>query len=78
MEHPSFNEQLKQQADKLGLKVEDLKKLAEGKSCPKYGTKEILHTRKVRGGTLVVFNISEKYRGEKISTGRKKNKELKR
>lgn len=54
-------------AKKHGLSLAELKKLAEGKSCPKYGTKELLHIRKVRGGKLVVFNISEKYRGEKIS-----------
>ena len=48
--------------------------LGVGKSCPKYGTTELLHARKVRGGKIVVFNISEKYRGEKISEGRKKIK----
>lgn len=69
--HLSLDEKLKQQAQRLGIKVEELKKLGEGKKCPKYGTKEILHTRRVRGGKLVVFNISEKYRGEKISKGRK-------
>ena len=63
--------QLAEQAKRLGVSVDELKKLAVGKSCPKYGTAELLHSRRVRGGKLVVFNISEKYRGEKISNGRK-------
>lgn len=70
----NLEDQMKEQAQKLGLSIEELKKLYQGKSCPKYGTNEILHARKVRGGKLVVFNISEKFRGEKISSGRKKEK----
>lgn len=66
--------QLSEQANRLGLSVADLKALGVGKSCPKYGTAELLHARKVRGGKIVVFNISERYRGEKISEGRKKIK----
>jgi len=67
----SVEEQMKKDAQKHGISIQELKKLAEGKKCPKYGIKEPLHIRKVRGGTLVVFNISERYRGEKISMGRK-------
>lgn len=68
------NSQLSEQARRLGLSVTDLQALGVGKSCPKYGTAELLHARKVRGGKVVVFNISERYRGEKISEGRKKIK----
>ena len=64
--------QMREQAKKLGITYESLKKLAEGKACPKYGVKELLHARKVRGGEIAVFNISDKFRGEKISVGRKK------
>ena len=70
----SLDQQISDQATRLGLSVAELKGLSTGKSCPKYGTAEILHARRVRGGKLVVFNISEKYRGEKISEGRKKIK----
>jgi hypothetical protein len=70
----SLDRQVSDQAKRLGLSVTDLKNLGVGKSCPKYGTTELLHARKVRGGKTVVFNISEKYRGEKISEGRKKIK----
>lgn len=70
----SFDQQLSDQATRLGISVTELKSLSAGKSCPKYGTAEILHARRVRGGKIVVFNISEKYRGEKISEGRKKIK----
>ena len=70
----SLEDGLKNQAERLGISTTELKKLGEGKICPKYGTKELLHARKVRGGKIVVFNISEKYRGEKISIGRKKAK----
>lgn len=70
----SLDQQVSEQAKRLGLSVTDLKNLAVGKSCPKYGTAELLHARKVRCGKTVVFNISEKYRGEKISEGRKKIK----
>jgi hypothetical protein len=66
----------REQAKKLGLSQEEFKKLLHGKSCPKYGTKELLHARKVRGGKIVVFNISEKFRSEKISTGKKKPKSV--
>lgn len=66
--------EMSNQAKRLGLSLSDLKNLASGKSCPKYGTAELLHARKVRGGKIVVFNISERYRGEKISEGRKKIK----
>ena len=66
--------ELDAQAKKLGIPISELLELGKGKSCPKYGTAEILHARRVRGGTIVVFNISEKYRGEKISEGRKKIK----
>ena len=69
-----LDEQLSQQAQKLGISVEELKKLYVGKTCPKYGNKEILHVRKNRKGILMAFNISEKFRGEKISTKRKKAK----
>lgn len=67
----SLDEQMKEVAQKHGISLAELKKLAEGKKCPKYGIKELLHVRKVRGGKLVVFNISERHRGEKISVGRK-------
>lgn len=70
----NLEELQKEQAKKLGLSYDELKKLSEGKACPKYGINELLHARKVRGGKIVVFNISEKYRGEKISEGRKKEK----
>lgn len=73
-----MEELLKRQAAKLGISLADLKLLGIGKSCPKYGTGELLHARRVRGGELVVFNISERYRGEKISEGRKKIKDLSR
>ena len=65
------------QAQKLGISKKELIELGKGKSCPKYGTSDILHARRVRGGKIVVFNISEKYRGEKISEGRKKIKATK-
>lgn len=71
---PNLDNQIKEQAKKLGMNLDELKKLYQGKVCPKYGTAEILHARKVRGGKIVVFNISEKFRGEKISQGRKKLK----
>lgn len=69
-----FDSQIAEQAKRLGLSAVDLKTLGAGKSCPKCGTAELLHARKVRGGKIVVFNISERYRGEKISEGRKKIK----
>jgi len=68
----TLDEQMKETAKRHGITLAELKKLAVGKKCPKYGTKELLHVRKARGGKLVVFNISERYRGEKISEGRKK------
>jgi len=68
----SLEDQMKEQAKRHEISLIDLKKLYEGKKCPKYGIKEILHVRKTRGGKLTVFNISEKFRGEKISVGRKK------
>lgn len=70
----SLDEQMKLVAKKYEISLAELKKLGEGKKCPKYGVKELLHVRSVRGGKLVVFNISEKFRGEKISIGRKKLK----
>jgi hypothetical protein len=70
----SLDQQISDQAKRLGLSEAELKGLSMGKACPKYGTAELLHARRVRGGKLVVFNISEKYRGEKISEGRKKIK----
>lgn len=73
----TLEEQMSEVAKKHGVTLTELKKLAEGKKCPKYGTKELLHVRKVKGGKLVVFNISEKYRGEKISNGRKSIKHQK-
>lgn len=73
----SLSQQLSEQATRLGLSVTELMGLGAGKSCPKYGTAELLHARRVRGGKIVVFNISEKYRGEKISEGRKKIKATK-
>jgi len=72
-----MKDQLAEQAKRLGVSVDELKKLAEGKSCPKYGITELLHARRVRGGKLVVFNISERHRGEKISEGRKLLREKK-
>lgn len=66
--------ELEVQAQKLGISTAELIDLGKGKACPKYGTAELLHARRVRGGKIVVFNISEKYRGEKISEGRKKLK----
>ena len=69
-----IDEVIELQAKKLNIDVQKLTELYQGKSCPKYGTSEPLHARKVRGGKIVVFNISEKYRGEKISEGRKKIK----
>ena len=74
LEGSDLHSQLSKQAKRLGLSVTDLKTLSVGKSCPKYGTAELLHARKVRGGKIVVFNISERYRGDKISEGRKKIK----
>lgn len=74
---PSLEDFKRDQAKKFGLSIKELNQLYEGKSCPKYGTKELLHIRKVRGGKLVVFNISEKHRGEKISIGRRKLKDQK-
>lgn len=70
----NLDDEQSEQAKKLGLSIEELKKLSVGKTCPKYGNIELLHARKVRGGKIVVFNISEKFRGEKISLGRKKEK----
>lgn len=72
----NLEDEQKEQAKKLGLSFDELKKLSVGKTCPKYGNSELLHARKVRGGKIVVFNISEKYRGEKISLGRKKDKAI--
>ena len=72
-----LDDQIKEQASKLGISIDELKRLYQGKTCPKYGNAEVLHARKVRGGKLVVFNISEKFRGEKISQGRKKIKDPK-
>lgn len=74
---PSLEEKMKEQAKKHGITFAELKKLYEGKKCPKYANNEILHCRKVKGGKLVVFNISDKLRGEKISIGRKKLKSKK-
>lgn len=71
---PSLEDKMKEQAKKHQISLVELKKLYEGKKCPKYANKEILHCRKVKGGKLVVFNISDKLRGEKISIGRKKLK----
>lgn len=64
-------DQMIEQAKRLDIPLVELKKLAEGKSCPKYGVTELLHARKTRNGKIAVFNISERFRGEKISTGRK-------
>ena len=72
-----LEEMIELHAKSLDIEPQILKDLYQGKICPKYGTGEPLHARKVRGGKLVVFNISEKYRGEKISEGRKKIKALK-
>ena len=71
---PSLEDQLKEQSERLGISLEELKVLGKDKKCPKYGVKELLHARKVKGGKIVVFNISNKYRGEKISIGRSKLK----
>lgn len=65
-------DQLAAQAKKLGISVDELKKLGLGKSCPKYGTSELLHARRGRGGQIMVFNISDRLRGEKISATRSK------
>jgi len=54
----NLDDELREQAKKLGLSLDELKKLSVGKSCPKYGNSELLHARKVRGGKIVVFNIS--------------------
>lgn len=67
-----LGEIIEAQAKKMKIETDVLKALYEGKSCPKYGTNEPLHVRRVRSGKLTVFNISEKYRAEKISDGRKK------
>lgn len=69
-------EYIKDQAAKLNMSLQELGNLYINKSCPKYGLKEPLHVRKVRGGKYVVFNISERYRSEKISEGRKKTTAL--
>lgn len=74
---PSLRDQMVEQAKRLGVSVDELTKLSEGKKCPKYGNTELLHARRVRGGKLVVFNISERHRGEKISEGRKLLREKK-
>lgn len=66
-----IDRQLHAQANKLNISVKELKNMYAGKSCPKYGSAEILHVRKVRGGKTIVFNISEKFRGEKISATKK-------
>lgn len=71
---PSLEDKMKDQAKKHDITLVELKKLYEGKKCPKYANAEILHCRKVKGGKLVVFNISDKLRSEKISIGRKKLK----
>lgn len=73
-QNTDLEHQISEQAKRLGLSVADLKALNVGKKCPKYGTNELLHARRVRGGKTVVFNISERYRSEKISEGRKKIK----
>ena len=73
----TLNEQLVDQAKRLGIAVDELKKLAIGKRCPKYGTNELLHARRNRTGKIMVFNISEKHRSEKISESRKLLKEKK-
>lgn len=73
----NLDDQIKVQSLKIGLTFDELKKLYQGKSCPKYGVNELLHVRKARGGKIVVFNISEKFRGEKISDGRRKLKSKK-
>ena len=62
------------QATKLGISFAELQELAKGKSCPTYGTSEQLHARKVRGGKVAVFNISEKARGAKISATKAEKK----
>ncbi len=67
-------DQMAAQAKKLGISVDELKKLGQGKSCPKYGNTELLHTRKNRAGVIMVFNISDRLRGEKISATRSKVK----
>ncbi len=73
----SLNEQMLEQAKKLGIAIEELRKLAEGKKCPKYGNAELLHARRNRAGKIQVFNISERFRGEKISSSRKLLKDKK-
>ena len=69
-------DQIAAQAIKLGITLDELKKLAQGKSCPKYGNTELLHARRTRGGKIAVFNISDKLRGEKISATRSKGKSI--
>ena len=71
---PNLEELMVKQSQRLGISLKELKELGKGKSCPKYGIKELLHARRVKGGKIVVFNISEKHRGEKISIGRSKLK----
>jgi len=72
-----LDEIIETQAKALNIDPKTLREMYQGKSCPKYGVEEPLHIRKTRGGKLTVFNISEKFRGEKISIGRKALKEKK-
>lgn len=62
-----------EQADKQGVKLAELQALAKDKECATYPG-ETLHVRKVRGGKVVVFNISEKARGEAISATKQARK----
>lgn len=55
-----------EQADKYGISLAELEKLAEGKECSIYPG-ETLHVRRTKGGNITVFNISNKARGEQIS-----------
>jgi len=66
-----------EQATKFGLTLSELEGLATGKECPTYGKSEILHVRRTRGGSVTVFNISERARSEKISATKQARKAAK-
>lgn len=61
------------QAEKYGVTLAELEQLAQGKECSTYPG-ETLHVRRVRGGKLVVFNVSERARGEAISATKQERK----
>jgi len=65
-----------EQADHVGISLEELNKLAEGKSCKEGGSGR-LHVRRTRGGNVTVFNISESARSAKISATKQAKKAAK-